>query len=421
MKRIFLVIAFALTASLTTIAQTPRVDQMMKERVSLPWTGTIYRACVDSLSTYILKKYGGMHTKSYAINEVTAPVKGSDEKLREVTSHIVNRLSSLNTLQTYSERIDDGNELRGRLILKLRPEGEDTTAYIFAKYDRNTIIVKLLTDRAIDISTNPRNTNRSWKEDELSLWKKLRKEFYGLGSNVDRNVQMKWHIVNLNKNDEDHFFITTPEPKQGSEVIWQFLQTNDSSKWEFESTKDLLELAGKEDGSTYGVLTNKALRADSCHYYYASRTKPDGQSEMFGVTHEDGISYFFHATSEEPGLFAIPWGRTFWDKNQESEYDSLMVIAVYVIDEATNKTIKDAKLTFMKPDRKTVIETKDYLVAHLGRDIYRHGCWLQPHDRYILKIEVEGYKTEWAEITPDKEVEKGRFNARIEVGLQPKR
>ena len=75
----------------------------------------------------------------------------------------------------------------------------------------------------------------------------------------------------------------------------------------------------------------------------------------------------------------------------------------------------------MKPDRKTVIETKDYLVAHFGRDIYRHGCWLQPHDRYILKIEVEGYKTEWAEITPDKEVKKGSFNARVEVGLHPKR
>ena len=420
MKRIFLVIAFALTASLTTIAQTPRVDQMIMNSSS-PWTATSYRACVDSLSTYILKRYGGMRKQSYAADEVTAPVKGSEEKLREVSSHIVNRLSSLNSLQTYSERIDDGNELRGRLILKLHPEGEDTTAYIFAKYDLITIIVKLLTDKAIDISANPRNTNRSWKEDELSLWKKLRKEFYGLGSNVDRNVQMKWNIGAFFKDDGTPFFVTTPAPEQGNEMLWQFVQINDSNKWEFNSTLHLLKLAGKEDGSTYGVLTNKASGADSCHYYYASRTKPDGQSEMFGVTHEDGISYFIRATSEEPGLFAIPWGRTLWEKNQESENDSLTVIAVYVIDETTNKTIKDAKLTFMKPDRKTVIETKDYRVAPMGRDIYRHGCWLPPHDRYILKIEVEGYKTEWAEITPDKEVEKGKFSAQIEVGLQPKR
>ena len=421
MKRTIFVIAFASMVCLTTSAQTPRVDQMMKERASMPWTETSYRACVDSLSTYILKRYGGMHQQSYAVNEVTAPVKGNDDKLRKVTSHIVNRLSSLNSLQAYSERIDDGNELRGRLILKLRPESEDTTAYIFAKYDRNTIIVRLLTDRAIDISANPRNTNRSWKEDELSLWKKLRKGFYGLGSYVDRNVQMKWHFVHFDKNNEDHFFISTPTPEQRNEVLWQFVQINDSSRWEFDSTLDLLELAGKENGSTYGVLTNKASRADSCHYYYAFRTKPDGQSEMFGVTHEDCISYFFHATSEEPGLFAIPWGKTFWERNQENKNDSLTVIAVYVIDETTNKTFKDAKLTFMKPDRKTVIETKDYIVARMGRGIYRHACWLQPHDRYILKVEVEGYKTEWAEITPDKEVEKGRFNARIEVGLQPKR
>lgn len=421
MKRIFLVIAFALTASLTTIAQTPRIDKIMKEQFS--WTGASYRACVDSLSRYIIRRYGGSHLMSYATNEVIAPVRGNDDKLRKVMSHVKDRLSELNVLQTYSELIDDSVELRGRMILKLQPEGNDTNAYILAKYNRNTIILRLQTNQAVEIPTSQHKTNSSWKEDELSLWKKVRREFYSRGSHVDRDVQMKWCIGHY---DEEHpFFVTTPAPVGRTDMLWQLIHINDSTKWFFHDMKDLLELAGKEENSTYGVLTNNiSQKADSCHYYYAYHTKPNGQAELIGVTHENDITYFVRATNDEPTLSVIPWGKTIWEKEQESETDNASALIVFLIDEATNKTVKDAKLTFMKADKKTVIKKIKYEVQPTGErkiDIYRHLCFLPPHDRYMLKVEAEGYKTAWKEITPDPNVEKGKVAARVEVLLQSKR
>ena len=167
----------------------------------------------------------------------------------------------------------------------------------------------------------------------------------------------------------------------------------------------VINIAGNEEGSSQGVLSNPNPDIkDSCEYHYAVHTTPNGLTEFIGVTHEAGVTYLVRATSEEPGLCVWPWGKTAWVQEEETNKDEAGV-GVFVIDDEANQTIKDARLTFYEPDKKTVIKTnksKVQAIDGIGK-IHRHTSWLPIRKRYIVKVEADGYETAWGEIALNEE------------------
>lgn len=418
MKHIFSTIVISLMAWTTTFAQnTPRLDQMLIESSKAPVT--TYDECMDSLITFVLHRYGGAsHWSGLTIHELSSPVRGDDNKLRMISSHIAERLSVLNSLQAYSERIDDGQDLRGRFVMKLKPEGNDTSAYVFAKYDRRTIILKLLKNKSITLPATTGNASKvantsgdilgSAVSRELTAWKDLRREFYH--ESMGRNVQVKWTHCSYDEQDEYKFFVTTPAPDDYALSKQELIQLNDSDKRAYERVCFAIEIAGQEEGSSQGVLSNPSPdMKDSCEYHYAVHTMPNGLTEFIGVTHEAGVTYLVRATSEEPGLCVWPWGKPAWVQEEETNKDEVAV-GVYVIDDEANKTIKDARLTFYEPDKKTVIKTNKsrvWTVDGKGK-IHRHVSWLPIRKHYMVKVEADGYETAWGEITLNEEKMQGR-------------
>ena len=257
------------------------------------------------------------------MHELSSPVSGDDNKLRKISSHIAERLSTLNSLQAYSERIDDGQDLRGRFIMKLKPEGIDTSAYVLAKYDRRTIILKLLRNKSITLpaATGSANKATNASDDmfnsaisrELTAWKDLRRDFYHASRAGDREVHVKWSHYSYEAEDEYKLFVTTPAPDKYALSKQELIQLEDSDKWAYENICFTINIAGQEEGSSQGVLSNpNPDMKDNCEYHYAVHTMPNGLTEFIGVTHEAGITYLVRATSEEPGLCVWPWGKTAW-------------------------------------------------------------------------------------------------------------
>ena len=323
MKRFFSTIVLGLMAWTTIFAQgTPQQDKMHKESSAEPVT--TYEECMDSLITYVLHRYGG--TSRYfgsTTHELSSPVRGDDDKLRMVSSHIVERLSVLNSLQAYSEHIDDGQDLRGRFIMKLKPEGNDTSAFVLAKYDRRTIILKLLRNKSINLPAATGNDHKvanasddifdSTISRELTTWKDLRREFYHASMAGYREVHVKWSHYSYEAEDEYKLFVTTPAPDKYALSKQELIQLEDSVKWAYENMCFSINIAGQEEGSAQGVLSNpNPDMKDNCEYHYAVHTMPNGLTEFIGVTHEAGVTYLVRATSEEPGLCVWPWGKTAW-------------------------------------------------------------------------------------------------------------
>ena len=415
MKRIFSMIVLALMAWTATFAQnTPRLDQILNESSKAPVT--TYDECMDSLITFVLHRYGGAsHWIGLTTHELSSPVRGDDNKLRMISSHIAEHLSVLNCLQAYSERVDDGQDLRGRFIMKLKPEGNDTSAYVLAKYDRHTIILKLLKNISIILPAATGNANKvsntsgdilgSAASRELTAWKDLRRDFYSESMASNRNAQMKWTLGYYDAEDEYALFVTTPAPDRLTQSKQELVQLNDSDKMSFERMCFVINIAGNEEGSSQGVLSNpNPDMKDSCEYHYAVHTTPNGLTEFIGVTHEAGVTYLVRATSEEPGLCVWPWGKTAWVQEEETNKDEAGV-GVFVIDDEANQTIKDARLTFYEPDKKTVIKTnksKVQAIDGIGK-IHRHTSWLPIRKRYIVKVEADGYETAWGEIALNEE------------------
>ncbi len=323
MKRILSIIVLGLMAWTTAFSQgTPQQDQKFKESSAEP--AMSYQACIDSLITYVSHRYGGTSRwTGLSMHELSSPVSGDDNKLRKVSSHIAERLSTLNCLQAYSERIDDGQDLRGRFIMKLKPEGIDTSAYVLAKYDRRTIILKLLRNKSITLpaATGSANKATNASDDmfnsaigrELTAWKDLRRDFYHASRAGDREVHVKWSHYSYEAEDEYKLFVTTPAPDKYALSKQELIQLEDSDKWAYENICFTINIAGQEEGSSQGVLSNpNPDMKDNCEYHYAVHTMPNGLTEFIGVTHEAGITYFVRATSEEPGLCVWPWGKTAW-------------------------------------------------------------------------------------------------------------
>lgn len=327
MKRILSIIVLGLMAWTTAFAQgTPQQDQKLKE--SSEETAVSYQACIDSLITYVSHRYGGTSRwTGLTMHELSSPVSGDDNKLRKVSSHIAERLSTLNSLQAYSERIDDGQDLRGRFIMKLKPEGIDTSAYVLAKYDRRTIILKLLRNKSITLPAATGSANKATNASdgmfnsaigrELTAWKDLRRDFYHASMAGDREVHVKWSHYSYEAEDKYNLFVTTPAPDKYALSKQELIQLEDSDKWAYKNICFTINIAGQEEGSAQGVLSNpNPDMKDSCEYHYAVHTMPNGLTEFIGVTHEAGITYFVRATSEEPGLCVCPWGKTAWESSR---------------------------------------------------------------------------------------------------------
>jgi hypothetical protein len=378
-----------------------------------------YLLCIDSLIKYVRDNYGD-NTKcasSSLYKQVMAPVSGSDEILRRVTSHIIKQLSRFSHLQQYSELKDEKNNLQGRYIVKFRPEGNDTSAYAFLKYDRNLILLRYSRNLALESPKKAAPTPNPIDE-ELSLWHQLKNRFEIICMG---DIDVKYQFRSYRKGPKP-FFLTTPAPAVNSRTKMELLRIKDKGAFQFNFLCGYMELAGREEGTINGKLMNDnrfLINKDTCHYFYACHTFSNGLSEFIGVTHEDSITYLVRATSEKPGLCVNHWGKTNWMTPEEikaitiSDYQHL---GVWVYDAETKKSINKAKLTTTDDEGNVLDLSEPYPdTPWADRLIYRYHCVVQRQSHYKIKIEAEGYETAYAKMTV-KEDENGK---QIEVYLKP--
>ena len=108
-------------------------------------------------------------------------------------------------------------------------------------------------------------------------------------------------------------------------------------------------------------------------------------------------------------IASSPWGRTAWAQAKDNRKEEV-VLGVYVIDDETDKTIKDVQQTFYEPDRITIIERKPQRTKPIINNggTFCHISWLPFRQRYMVKVEADGYETGWGEIILDEEKMQGR-------------
>lgn len=382
-----------------------------------------YRDCTDSLINYVVQNYGGHGAYSSDYLQISVPVSGDDEKLRRVTAHIIGELSQFTHLQQYSERIDDGTSLRGRYIAKLQPECGDTSAYVFLKYDRNLLVLKQSSNISLQMSSRTKaafsTTNTA--DESLSIWQELREKYYQLGYWINGNDRIMFSY-RIYESGGESLYITNPAPVSGSKTRFELIRKDDKNKYVFNNFRNKMELAGKEEGTTYGLLHNSGtLFPDTCKYYYVCHTYPNGLAEFIGITHEDSVTYLMHATSETPGLIVNRWGKTNWMTEKEATdfYNQHRAfLGIWVSDANTKKSLNTAKLTTLDSTG-NVIDYKEPMANRIAknRPVYRYLCIVQPRNYYKIKVEAKGYETGYGEIW----VKDGQEPDQIEVFLKPKK
>lgn len=424
MKRLLTIAALGLLMLLPASAQNYRVktdsifEAEMQSLANAPKPS--YLLCLDSLMAYVRDNYGDKAkcVSSSLYKQVTAPASGDDEKLRRVTAHIIRQLSHFPHLQNYSERIDDENNLRGRYIMKFHPEGRDTSAYAFLKYDRNLVVLRYSRNEALKTPSKSA-PSRSPIDEELSLWHQLRNCFDMICMG---DIDVKYEFRSY-RNGPKPFFLTTPEPAINSRTRMELLRAYDKEAFGFNTLLRAIESASLEEGTACGKLANDnrfLINRDTCQYYYACHTFADGLSELIGVTHEDSITYLVRATSQKPGLCVNDWGKTSWmtqEEIKEAFITDYQQLGVWVYDAETKKSINTAKLT-TTDEEGNILDLREPFPEEpwKGGLIYRYHCVVQSRPHYIFKIEADGYETAYAEMTlQDAE------GQQIEVYLKPKK
>ena len=225
MNRTILMIAFGLLIQATASAQsktsnaesktsgsestTPYVDKLFDELSHRPHPS--YRRGVDSLIAYVKQNYGGSGVSKAKTIQFSAPTNGSDDKLRRVSRHIVERLSQFPTLVTFSERTDNGTALNGRYIAKLKPEDRDTSAYVLLKYDRQTLSLMLCQDKNISPQLNTAHRTPA-EEEPTSAWHTLRDFFYLLSTGNTHDERRDWQFSSFDSNWINPFFVSKLHP-----------------------------------------------------------------------------------------------------------------------------------------------------------------------------------------------------------------
>lgn len=84
-----------------------------------------------------------------------------------------------------------------------------------------------------------------------------------------------------------------------------------------------------------------------------------------------------------------------------------IIIAVYILDEYTRETIKEAIVSVYDKDS-TFIDTMRVLPVVKGESVYRHILGVTPSEGYHFKIECDGYETKWATI-PLKDIKSNKI------------
>ena len=80
-----------------------------------------------------------------------------------------------------------------------------------------------------------------------------------------------------------------------------------------------------------------------------------------------------------------------------AQQNNRIIIAVYILDEYTRETIKEAIVSVYDKDS-TFIDTMRVLPVVKGESVYRHILGVTPSEGYHFKIECDGYETKWATI-----------------------
>ena len=432
-QRILSLVAFCLLLQIPTQAQYYRVmtdstfEANIKALRRLPTPS--YRICADSLIEYVSRNYESNRFSRTEYTQVSALISGCNEQLRQVTAHIIDKLLRLHCLEQYSEQIDDGKTLRGRYIAKLQPEGNDTTAYVLLKYDRNLLVLKQSSNDNLKLpqrtqeATAKQVDGTNWganAEESLSLWRQLRNEFYGISIIENCNVQVKYMLRTYEPGGVG-IYLTNPAPTAGSRMKFEMMHIDDKYTHQFRHFLEQMELAGKEEGTVNGLLHNTLpVIPDTCQYYYACHTFPDGRAEFIGVTHKDSITYLTRATSETPGLVVNPWGEYSWMTREELKAiwkDKYTQLGIWVFDTDTKKSLNTARLMTLDSEGQA-IDSRPPQAFPFKRNypLYRYMYTVPRRDYYKIKVEADGYETGYGEIwiKDDKDPEQ------IEIFLKPK-
>lgn len=428
MKRLFSILTLGLLMLTPVSAQNYKIqtdsmiDEMLKkDREEEEQLKPRYRICADSLLSYISREYGGRKGWTSLSNQIAAPVSGDDDKLRRVTSQIISELSQFPYLQQYSEQIDDGNSLRGRYIVKLKPEGRDTSAYVFLKYDRNLLVFRQSHNEQLKKPSRTAAVSSTTADEELSLWRRLRDDFYLYCITENINVQVKIRFsIYSGREKQMNCFVSSPAPEVGTRIKEELIRFDDKNSRLFSGFHNNMEMVGKEQGTVYGTLYNTDQAFDSCAYHYACHTFSNGLSEVIGVAHEDSITYLVRATSEEPGIYVGSWGKWSWMSEEELRAEVAkmkVVLGVWIHDEATDKFLNTAKIVTEDKDGQ-VVDTTEPLVFPVvkGKEEYRYFCSVLRRDYYKIKVEADGYEPAYGELTllPDE------TDKQIHIYLKPK-
>lgn len=429
MKQHFAIMAFGLLMLLPASAQNYKIQtdsifetmfgKIREENIS---SEPRYMVCADSLVDYIYRHYGGSKMWGTFRCQISSPVEGDDDKLRQVTSHIIDELSRFPHLQRYSEQIDDGTSLRGRYIVKLKPEGSDTSAYAFLKYDRNLIVFRQSHNERLKTPSHAVSVNSTTADEELSLWRDLRDDFYDNCMLSEANLQVKIQFSKFDGKERKGCYVSNPAPKDGTRFKKILLRFDDKDFISFNIIRKKMNVAGREQGCVSGVFRNDNLfyGKDTCEYYYACRTFPNGLAEFIGATHEDSVTYLVHATSEDPGMYIGAWGKTDFMPREEITKERIKnraFLGVWVHDEVTDKLLNTAKITIVDKDGQVVSINEPSAFSVLrGKSIWRYYCSALRRDYYKVNVEAEGYEPAYGELTlqPD-EPEK-----QIHIYLKPK-
>lgn len=379
-----------------------------------------YQICTENLLKYIRLHYGGIPNWNHLSCQISAPVSGDDDKLRQVTSHIINELTHFPHLQQYSEHIDDGTSLRGRYIVKLKPEGEDTSAYAFLKYDRNLLVFKQSRNERLKAPSRSDIVSSTTVDDELSLWRGLRDEFYRYSSNV--NTQVRILVSKYDEGMQTSYYVSSPTPEVGTKIKKELIRFHDKDSTDFYRFCNSMEMAGREQGTVYGTFhkTDQTLIMDSCKYHYACHTYSNGLVEFFGAVHEDSITYIVHATGENPGIAVGCWGKLFWMSEKELNSESSKTrafLGVWIHDESTDCLLNTAKIRTEDKDGKVVdISVPRVSSVIAGSASYRYFCCVQRRNYYKIKVEAEGYEPAYGELT----LQSDELQKQIHIYLRPK-
>ena len=312
----------------------------------------------DSLEFMMEKSFGSYVTRGGNIEDVpqmvethyVADVTGDIAELRQVVNKACHKLEQLPYLQAYTERIDEANDLRGRYILKLKPEGQDTLVYFIFKYTPQLVTFKLSRNAGIDFakSVPAKTTPKSDITDQyLSSWKELQHQFDFERQFVtdlsDQRYNGFWYDPVMHK-DNPNIVVAFADPNQKEDVFYTDVYRlkieegyNSDSFLHYEYGR-VLKRAGNEEGCQYGQKT-----IDGVTYHYATRVESDGRRVLYGIAIDGEYVYYLHVHYANAG--GAVWA---WVKNFEREDECVRNGKVYRLGKQVGTADKDGNRKYFK-------------------------------------------------------------------------